>query len=190
MVAKKPADKRRQWYPGAKSMQGKSERLHLMCQDAKYTQHGINRVQFLALDEAIRLQFRWVAHAGVVLHVELTRHPKAKATQERIAYWWPVIEQWQKKLMEWQGPWTGGGLGHLLAVLRAKKKGGVKYSTLARTVNSLLRKDFAEDRTSSAREILDYFNPKLRLDEAVDHAGAVTASHIRERLRYAGKETS
>lgn len=155
-------------------MQSTYQRLRLMCLDPTFSQHKINRRHVLPLDEAIWLYFlREDSSPGgaVSLHIELTRH--GTPTRDGLIYWWPVIEQWRAKLMEWQGPWTGGGMGYLEARMLAMRQNKDSYATIADWLNTLLREDTATGRAAPLRT---YFK--------LDESKTITPAHVRERLRY------
>lgn len=173
-------DPRRQKYPLAQAMKEKAERIRLMCQDPNYYQHEVNKLCFLPLDDAFRLQFvREVT--GLELHIELHT---GKPTCDGLVYWWPVIEQWRSKIIEWQGPWRHGGIGYLEATMLSMKSSGDSYSKIADWLNTTLLQDIRKGRTIASQQLLDYFLPGETLDVALDTTQPISASKVRERLRY------
>lgn len=70
------------------------------------------------------------------LHLELTED----ASLEDIKQNWHVIKEWQQRLLKWQGPWTRGGKGGLLAHLDLLKK-RYSYSKIADMLNDSIAKE-------------------------------------------------
>ncbi|MEQ1844487.1 MAG: hypothetical protein ABL983_02780 [Nitrospira sp.] len=170
-------DPRRQKYPLAQSMERTAERIRLMCQDPAYYQHTINQRHFLPLDDAFRLQFlREVT--GVSLHIELSH---GKPTRDGLVYWWPVIEQWRAKLIEWQGPWRHGGIGYLESAMLARKQNGHSYLKIADWLNAMLLEDLRQGRAS---QLLDYFLPGELPAVVLDTPQPISPRQVRERIRY------
>lgn len=186
VTRKRPEDPRRRFYPLAKSMEKTSDRIRRMCHNQAYWQHEINHRHVMPLDDAVWLRFvREDGPAGPVsFYIELTRHKKP--TREGLVYWWPVIEQWRAKLIEWQGPWSGGGIGYLIVQMHCMKKNGAKYSKIADWLNGLLRKEMQNGR---AGQLLAYFFPKGNHAEVIDTPQPISAAKVRELLRYLPKKS-
>jgi hypothetical protein len=179
MTKKRPdrEDPRRQKYPLAQLMKPTAERIRLMCQDPAYGRHKINQRHFLPLDEAFNLQFLRET-TGVELHIELSR---GKPTRDGLVYWWPVIEQWQAKLIEWQGPWRHGGIGYVEALMLTYKKDGRSYAKIADWLNAMLLEDLQHERAS---QLLDYFLPGEPRSVVLNTLHPISVNKVRERIRY------
>lgn len=180
----------RRFGPNSRMMKATYERIRLMCQDARYTQHEINQRHVLPLDAAVWLRFAWVKHEGVTLHIELTRH--GKQTRDGLLRWWPVIEQWYHVVSDLQGPWIQGGLSRFLEFdlpMWHEQEGS--YPKLAARLNLSIRSALQDaHRLDIARELLQYFSPKIDFDTILQDPASITkvfpitASDVRERLRY------